>query len=114
MLINADCTVYEKGSFTRHVIPGVYWNDSRGATVSRNGVQISDSLIVYIYDSEYAPRPGDIIVKGAVDFEWDSTTQQTASASKRQFEELYPDFAAVRTVSDCRYGGLPHIEVNAR
>lgn len=114
MLTNSDCTVYEKGSFTRHVIPRVYWNDSRGATVTKNGVQISDSLIVYIYDTEYVPRPGDIIVKGAVDFEWDSTTQQTASACKRQFEELYPDFAAVRSVGDCRYGGLPHIEVNAR
>ena len=114
MLVNADCTVYEKGNYTRHTISGVYWNDSRGQTVSRNGVQISDSVIVYIYETDYLPKAEDIIIKDAVDFTFDRTSQCAASESMKQFRELYPQFAVVKDVSDCRYGGLPHIEVIAR
>lgn len=114
MLKNADCTVYEKDTFIRHFIPGIYWNDSRGRTVAKNGVQIADSVIVYIYSSEYIPKAGDIIVKGNVDYTFDASTQQAASASMKQFRELYPQFAYVKAVNDCRYGGLPHTEVTAR
>lgn len=114
MLKNADCTVYEKDSFTRHVIEGVYWNDSRGQTVTKNGVQVSDSILVYIYGDAYIPKSGDIIVKGVVDFEFDSSSQKSASESMKLFREQFRDFAAVKNVSDCCYGGLPHIEVTGR
>lgn len=114
MLKNANCTVYEKDTYTRHSISGVYWNDSRGATVKKNGVQVSDSVIVYIYDSDYVPKTGDIIVKGNAEFAFATTSQQTISASMKQFREQYPQFAVVKSVNDCRYGRLPHIEVTAR
>lgn len=114
MLKNADCTVYEKDSLVRHVIEGVYWNDSRGQTVAKNGIQISDSVLVYIYDNDYLPKAGDIIVKGIVDFEFDSSSQKLASDSMKLFREQFPGFAVVKNVNDCRYGGLPHIEVIAR
>lgn len=114
MLTNADCTIYEKDSFIRHVISDVYWNDTRGATVTKNGVQVTDSVTVYIYDSDYIPKAGDMIVKGSAGFEFDSSTQQSTSASMKQFRELYPQFAVCKNVNDARYGGLPHIEVIAR
>lgn len=114
MLKNADCTVYEKETYTRHNISGVYWNDSRGASVHKNGVQIADSVIVYIYDSDYIPKAGDIVVKDSVGFAFTTTSQQTISASMKQFREQYPQFAVIKSVNDCRYGGLPHIEVIAR
>lgn len=114
MLKNSDCTVYEKDGFVRHVIEGVYWNDSRGQTVTKNGVQVSDSVLVYIYDDSYIPKAGDIIVKGVVDFEFDSSSQKSASESMKIFREQFRDFAAVKNVNDCRYGGLPHIEVTGR
>lgn len=114
MLKNADCTIYEKDTYTRHFVPGVYWNDSRGRTVSKNGIQVSDSVLVYIYDSGYVPKDGDIIVKGDTEFVFDAASQQTVSASMAQFRAAYPLFAVVKNVSDCRYGGLPHIEVVAR
>lgn len=114
MLTNADCTVYEKDSYTRHFIPGVYWNDNRGATVTKNGVQVTDSIIVYIYDSDYVPKDGDIVVKGNANFAFDTTSQQTISESMKQFRTAYPEFAVVKSVNDARYGGLPHIEVIAR
>lgn len=114
MLKNADCTVYEKDSFVRHVIENVYWNDSRGQTVTKNGIQISDSVLVYIYDDDYLPKSGDIIVKGIVNFEFDSSSQKSVSDSMKIFREQFPGFAVVKNVNDCRYGGLPHIEVTAK
>ncbi|MBQ9898111.1 MAG: hypothetical protein IJM44_01490 [Ruminococcus sp.] len=114
MLKNADCTIYEKDTYTRHVIHDVYWNDSRGAAVTKNGVQVQDSVLVYIYYSDYVPKNGDMVVRGAVNFEFDAAMQQTASASMAAFRASYPQFAVVRNVNDCRYGGLPHIEVTAR
>lgn len=114
MLTNADCTVYENKSFVRHVIEGVYWNDSRGQTVAKNGIQISDSVLVYIYDSDYLPKAGDIIVKGIADFEFDRSSHTSESESRNLFREKFPGFAVVKNVNDCRYGGLPHIEVIAR
>ena len=114
MLTNADCTIFEKDSFVRHVIGGIYWNDSRGQTVAKNGIQISDSVLVYIYDDEYLPKAGDIIVKGIVDFEFDSSSQKSVSDSMKLFREQFPGFAVVKNVNDCRYGGLPHIEVTAK
>lgn len=114
MLKNADCTLYEKDSFAKHIVTNVYWNDSRGASTLKNGVQIADSVIVYIYDSTYVPKDGDIIVKGSADFAFTTTSQQTISESMKLFRAAYPQFAVVKNVRDCRYGGLPHIEVIAR
>lgn len=114
MLVNADCTVYEKDTYARHVIKDIYWNDSRGRTVTKGGIQISDQVIVYIYDSDYIPKAGDIIVKDECSFLFDTTSQQTTSQSMKVFRELHPGFAAVKNVTDARYGGLLHIEVLAR
>ena len=114
MLVNADCTVYEKDTYVRHVIKDIYWNDSRGRTVTKGGIQISDQVIIYIYDSDYVPKAGDIIVKDECSFLFDATSQQTASQSMKQFRESCPGFAVVKNANDARYGGLPHIEVLAR
>jgi exosome complex RNA-binding protein Rrp4 len=114
MLVNADCTVYEKDTYARHVIKDIYWNDSRGRTVTKGGIQISDQVIVYIYSGEYVPKSGDIIVKDECSFLFDATSQQTASQSMKLFRELHPEFAVVKNVQDASYGGLPHIEVLAR
>lgn len=114
MLKNADCTVYEHDTFKRHYINGVYWNDSRGQTLTKNGIQISDSVVVYLYSDDYVPRSGDLIVSGIADFVFDSSTQRSASESMKLFRAKYPDFAVVKSVSNCMFGGLPHIEITAR
>lgn len=114
MLKNADCTIWSKNSRTRHVIRGVYWSDNRGRTVTKNGTQINDSVLVYIYDNTYMPQAEDLIVKGVSDFEFDTTSGAAESTSMQQFRAAYPQFATVKNVTDCWYGGLPHIEVIAR
>lgn len=114
MLTNADMTVYEKDSYKRHIIKSVYWNDSRGRTVTKNGAQISDSVVVYIYSEDYVPKAGDTILRGISDFEFDVQSQKTISESMRLFRAAFPDFAVVKTVNDFRFGGLAHIELTAR
>ncbi len=114
MLKNADCTIYEKGSFIRHTFEEVFWNDIRGAVTQKNAIQISDSVIVYIYTSDYVPKAGDIIIKGISSSIYDGSTQKAASESMNQLREQFPDYAVIKNVNDCRYGGLPHIEIIAR
>lgn len=114
MLTNADCTLYEAKTFEKHIVSGVYWNDGRGATVSKNGVQITDSISVYLYSDEYVPKAGDIIVRGVCPFEFDAETEKSAADSMTVFRREYPGFAVVKTVSSYMFGGLPHIEITAR
>lgn len=116
MLVNANCTVYEAaaGTYTRHEIRNVYWNDSRGRTVSKGGIQITDSVLVYLYDDSYVPQDGDLIVYGLTAFAFDAQSQRSVSDSMKLFRAQFPGFAVVKNVNDARYGGLPHIEVIAR
>lgn len=114
MLTNADCTVYEKDTFRRHVIENVYWNDGRGQTITKNGIQTSDSAAVYIYSEDYIPKCEDVIVRGVLNFEFDVSDERSAAESMARFRKAYPDFAVVKTVNDFRFGGLPHIEVMAK
>lgn len=114
MLKNADCTIFEKESFAPCVFQDVYWFDSRGMSAVKGGLQIADSILVYLYDTAYVPKAGDIIIKGRSDFVFNTESQRTISESMQVFRTAHPDFAVVRSVSDARYGGLPHIEVIAR
>ena len=121
MLINADCTIFVNGGTPTNVnitsiaqVTDIYWNDSRGMTVTRNGAQVEDAVMVYLYNFAYVPKAGDIIVKGLQSFTFDDTSPATMSASVKAFKAAFPDFAVVKNVSDCRYGGLPHIEITAR
>lgn len=114
MLVNADITLFEKENYTRHFIENVYFNDGKGQTITKNGVQISDNIVVYIYSDVYLPKSGDIIVKNKCDFLFDSSSQKNISESMKTFREEYPDFAVVKTVNNYRFGGLPHIEITAR
>lgn len=114
MLTNADCTIWEKETYERHEISDIFWSDNRGRNVTKNGVQVQDSILVYIYDDSYIPKAGDIIMKGTVGFEFSTASPQATSADMKRFRELYPDFAVVKNVTPCLYGGLPHIELTAR
>ena len=114
MLTNADVTIFEKDTYAKHTICGAYWNDSRGQTTTKNGIQISDSVIVYLYSNKYKPKAGDLIINKITDFKIDSSTQKAASESIKLFRTAFPDAAVVKSVNSCMFGGLPHIEIIAR
>lgn len=121
MLANATITVFENNGMasnpkftSRHTINNVYWNDSRGQTTTKNGIQITDSVTVYVYSDEYIPKKEDIIVRNVCDFVFDNSSQKAVSESMKKFRESCPDFAVVKSVNNCMFGGLPHIEILAR
>ena len=114
MLKNADVTIYECGTYARHFVPDVYWFDCRGRTITTRGCTITDSILVYLYTFDYIPKAGDILVVGNCDYVFDASTERAASDSMKAFRAAHPDFAVAKAVSDCRYGGLRHIEVMAR
>lgn len=114
MLYNANLTVYESKTYEKHIIEKVYWNDSRGQTTTKNGIQITDSVTVYVYSDEYIPKKEDIIVRNVCDFFFDNSSQKTVSESMKKFREICPDFVVVKSVNNCMFGGLPHIEIIAR
>lgn len=120
MLCNTSCTVFENsGTVTninitaRHYFPTVYWNDKRSQTLTKNGVQTDDGIGVYLYVFGYVPKAGDIIVKGNIRLE-PTGTQQNTSEIMQALRTSYPGFAYIKAVKDCRFGGLPHIEILAR
>ena len=114
MLSNADVTFYNAKNYTRHTARQAYFTDSRGQTLKKNGIEISDVVSVYLYTDEYVPMVGDIVVKGIVEFEFNNSTQKSVSESMKEFREMFPSFAVVKSVSDYKFGGLPHIEITAR
>lgn len=114
MLSNADVTFYNAKDYTRHTAYKAYFSDNRGQTVKKNGIEISDVVSIYLYTDEYVPTVGDIVVKGINDFEFDNTSQKTVSESMKEFRDKFPGFAVVKSVSDYKFGGLPHIEITAR
>lgn len=114
MLSNADVTFYSAKTFERHTANKAYFTDNRGQTLKKNGIEISDVISVYLYTDEYIPKNGDIVVKGIVNFSFDTSTEESVSNSMKLFRQQYPDFAVVKSVSDYRFGGLPHIEITAR
>ena len=114
MLKNADCTIYEDKTLVRHICEGVYWKDMRGKTVSTKGVQIANSILVFLYDDSYVPKAGDIIVKGVASGVYDGSSQAAQSQSMKALRAAYTYFAVVKSVDNCMYGGLKHIEILAR
>lgn len=114
MLSNADVTFYNVDDYTRHTAVKAYWADSRGQTVTKNGIQVSDAVSIYLYTDEYIPKVGDIVVRGIIDFDFNTESQQTISESMKEFRKKYPDFSIIKSVSNYKFGGLPHIEITAR
>jgi len=116
--ITGKCTVYEKSTYTKHVFNDVYFYDGRGEKTSKTGSLPTDNVIVKIYsfanDGSYIPKAGDIIVNGECSFTFDTTSEQTASASMAAFRENIGDISVISTVKCTVNGLLPDIEITGR
>lgn len=119
MLINADCTLYRydegTGGFIRHFIKGVYWRENKAGNVLKSGLTTADSTTVYFYDDAVIPGTvtKDMLVKGKCGYDFDNSTQQTVSASMKEFRQSV-SFVTVMSVDSMMYGGLPHVEISAK
>lgn len=96
---NADLTVYEFGSYARHVYSGVLFTDTRGRNVAKSGEQTAGSAEIKLYapniSDSYVPKIGDIAVGRACEFEFDTSSERAVSESFRRFRELCPDYAVI-------------------
>ena len=116
--VTGDCTVYESDTYTKHVFQNVYFFDERTESTKTGTHETSDFLTVRIYADKYRadnyrPKQGDIIVINAIDFIFDTSTQQAESQSMAQFRQLYPEYAVINDVKSVLCGSIPDYEIKA-
>lgn len=116
--ISGDCTVYESDTYTKHVFQNVYFFDERTESTKTGTHETSGFLTVRIYADKYRadnyrPKQGDIIVINAIDFIFDTSTQQAESQSMAQFRQLYPEYAVINDVKSVLCGSIPDYEMKA-
>ncbi len=137
MIINADCTVFNRRTdkerrmdiWVKTVIRGVYWESSRGLSKNSNGLKKESSLFAVIpknagtqgkryvkpheykavsADTAFTLAPEDIIIKGII--EEDITEHFTIG----DMQKKYDDFYFITECRDFRFGGLSHLEVSGK
>lgn len=117
LLTNGNCTIYEKDSLQRHSYSGVLISDLRGRHILKTGEQPKGELTIYIYavnsTDHYVPKAGDMIVPADCWFDFDTSTQQSASESMTEFRSEHRDFAVIKNISQHYNGRQPDIEVIA-
>lgn len=122
MITNTDCTLYQfngKG-YDRIYISAVMWQEHRSASVSKQGLQSADGIVVFI-PKENAPKTAshnptkDIIVKGECKFTFDNSSQQTVSESLKALRTQHQHFT-VMSIDSKLYGSesLRHFKLTAR
>lgn len=122
MITNSDCTLYQfngKG-YDRIYISAVMWQEHRSASVSKQGLQSADGIVIFI-PKENAPKTAsynptkDIIIKGNCSFTFDNSSQQTVSESHKRLTANYQCFS-VMSIDSKLYGSesLQHIKLTAR
>lgn len=116
--ITGKCTIYEKNTYTRHVFNDVYFYDGRGEKSTKTGTLPADNAILKIYsfahDNSYIPKVGDIVIGGECAFVFDTTTEQTASASMASFRSSAGDIVVINSVNVKNNGLLPDLEITGR
>ena len=117
MLTNADITVYEKNTMTKHILNDVFFCDRRGQITEKTGGKSDGEVSIFVYSAnnpEYIPKSEDIVVGAVTDFEFDTADERTVSESMKVFRQQYPDFAVVRTVTPVSCGLLSDYQITAR
>lgn len=138
MVTNADITLYnkiygcDKTGYKRTYLYGVMWQDVTGVQSEENGLAVGDHTDIYIpfmvttakkyvlpkifhavsgREKIFTLRPGDVVVKGIIDFE---LTGEKGSDEKALLNS-YDGVRVIKTVDTCDYGSgdMKHWEVTA-
>lgn len=119
MVTNADITLYNKtiakngNTWTRTVVKGVSWQETRRVKVGDNGRVTADSTVVFIPFSatpKCVIRKGDIMVRGVIDFELDESDM---AKNVKTLRHSYSEAMTVISVAKRDYGSpdMQHWEV---
>lgn len=121
MFTNADCTIYfnRDGKYIRQAVQDVFWSDSKQANVLKSGLTAADSVKVMIpvssADNLVFTAGKDIILKGIIELEFDNTSSQTISTSRKDLDALGTAYT-VSSADDKRYGSenLQHWDLSCK
>ena len=126
MYTNADVTLYHYSKngktvqYIRQPIEGVYWEDVQQATFLKTGQRDAASVLLVIpYESLDEPicftKGKDLVVKGIVMDEIDSSSQEAFSKSLETLKARY-DYVTVTTVDKRLYGSesVWHYELSCK
>ena len=102
LVTSGSVTVWNGSDYSRHVFHDADFSDLRGIKVTSAVVKNEGAVTVMLYSCAetdgYIPRYGDLIVNGEQEFEFDTSTPQTASGSMAAFRQTYPKFAVINGV----------------
>lgn len=126
MYTNADATLYlyskagKNARYTRTPIYGVYWENVQQSTFLKTGQRDAASVLLVIpYESLDGPihltKGKDLVVKGIVTDEIDSSSQEVLSKSLASLKAEY-DYVTVTTVDERLYGSesVWHYELSCK
>lgn len=139
MITNSDITLYNyrNGSYIRTVINDVFWTDSKQSNIVKSGGVLTDAVSIliplssaagYVAPKEYASltditgrftlqaNTKDLVVKGAITYDIDNTSQQTQSSSLTHLKATYDNVVTVNMVAVNLYGSKPlqHFSVSCK
>ena len=109
MFTNADCTIYfnRDGKYIRQAVQDIFWSESKQANVLKPGMTNADAGKVMIpltsADNLVFTAGKDLIIKGIISLEFDNTSSQTISASRKALDALGVAYT-VSSADDKRYG----------
>lgn len=126
MFTNADVTLYlyqksgKNVSYLRKPIEAVYWEDVRQSTFLKTGQRDAVSVLLVIpLESLTEPiafsQGKDLVVKGIIEDEIDSSSQEMLSKSLTAMKEKY-HYLTVTTVDERLYGSesVQHYELSCK
>lgn len=112
MYTNTSVTLYlySNGEYIRKNIDKAFWDERKASNVLKSGIANADSLKVFI------PYTGDInfstskdlIVKGEVNYQIDTTTEKTIAESKQYLIQNYETYTI--TSCDKKLYGSPNMQ----
>lgn len=119
LVTNADITVFERDTFAKHIFKDVHYSDRRSRKFANDGTKIDGAVSVHIFavnnsESAYTLKTGDILIKGACVFEFDTANEKSVSESMAKFRSLYPDYCTINSVEAKVYGIMPDYIITAR
>lgn len=94
-------------TYTRHVIQGVMWQESKAANVIKSGSMEADKVKIYVPDTAYGFKVGDYLVKGLV------SDEITGSFKITDLLRKFPHSVKITSVDLKDYGsdGAQHIQI---
>lgn len=111
-MFNHIITWYHNG--TKRIIDKCFYHEGRSYTMGKAEIGMHDTFKVIIPTLEDVPfEAGDIIVKGECDFEFDTASEATLSASLKELKSAHHIYT-IQNITRNLFGGNSNIELSCK